>query len=170
MARPNPAFAQVHDHRHPTRDNVKSAVVAGAHAGQAMAVGKAPGLDDDAETQITENNEAVLRGEETPQQQPEIEAPAQTTDARLRSSTSRQNPYSTDAGLSWGRSGAVEMNPERGAVSIPSGAGEASGFGSPMSSATTTTMPTTLGAELRPVSSHGADGNWNMEAIIRGHK
>jgi hypothetical protein len=144
MAKTNPAFAQIVDHRRPMlpmTDGIKSAVVAGAHAGQAMAVGKAPGLD--AETQITENNEAVLRGEETPQQQPEIE----------------------DATLNWGRMGQVESTKERGQPEMPTGAASATGFGSVESAGTTSPNPSTLGTELRPVSGSGGSGNWNMSKI-----
>jgi hypothetical protein len=45
--KPNPAFAQVFDHRIPVTDGVVSAARAGAHAGESLAEGEVPGLTND---------------------------------------------------------------------------------------------------------------------------
>ena len=164
MRQPNPAFAQITDHRRPHLDNIKSAVSVGAHAGETLAAGKVPGLDQPQSGDIAESNRALLNGESKPKAwEPTTEQKDAQTNRHLRSSITHQSAW--DAGMHWGRSGAVEVSPDRGAVSMPSGAEASTGFGSPMSSATTSTIPSTLGADVRPVSGSGAQGNQNMGQI-----
>lgn len=135
--------SQVFDHRRPMTDGIKSAVVAGAHAGATLAAGKV-GID------VDENREqAIKNGEETP------------------TAWQEQQPEVTDGGMSWGKSGQTETTHERGAESIPLSAMESLGI-QPQQSSSTTPEPATLGRPLQPVSGHGATlgSGWSMKDII----
>lgn len=71
---------------------------------------------------------------------------------------------SADQVLNWGRSGETQLTPEHGDVP-KAGTVKTSGGVHAESAATTSTTPSLLGTELKPVSSHGGDKNWNMERI-----
>lgn len=145
MAKANPAFAQIIDHRRPMlpmTDGIKSAVVAGAHAGATLAAGKV-GID------VDENREQAIRNEE--------ETPT---------AWQEQQPEVTDGGMSWGKSGQTETTHERGAESIPLSAMESLGI-QPQQSSSTTPEPATLGRPLQPDSPSGSSGNWNASDIFR---
>jgi hypothetical protein len=86
----------------------------------------------------------------------------------LRSATMRKDPYVVDSSISWGRSGQVEANRERGAETIPREAAQSSGvYSGPMLGGVSPQpeiLPGPGGSRFDPDADHSA-GNWGMREI-----
>jgi hypothetical protein len=67
-----------------------------------------------------------------------------------------------DGVLSWGRAGQIETTVGHGDTPLMP---EGSGVAATVSTATTSTEPSPLGARIEPVRSGGASGNQNMSSI-----
>jgi hypothetical protein len=139
-----------------THDGIKSAVEAGARAGESVAAGKVPGINDDEFTHqqvkkaksagavvsssedLDERNAAIKRGD--------IKADA------------------WDAGMSWGTgNGGTETTAERNSPTIPPAAQESMGI-SPQNVTQQSPMPVTLGKPVTPDPNRNQ--SMNTEAIF----
>jgi hypothetical protein len=154
-------FAQVHDHRMPCLDGIKSAVATGTHAGQTVAAGGVPGIADNLNEQETAKAKKageVVSADANEDRQQEIRNGA--TPAAWK----RQDPYATeDSGMSWGRSGMTECTRERNAEVLPASAMQGAGI-QPQNVSTTSPVPRELGRPMVPDRDH--DQSWNMNDII----
>jgi hypothetical protein len=153
------SFAQVHDHRVPPQDTtkrdprfdpyrtghecdagIKSAVEAGARAGESVAQGKIPGLNDE-----TYNAEETRKAERAGQ----VKTSSEDTPP------APEKKHIADETLSWGRSGAVETSVGWGDKPQPNAATSFQ-TGSPDLRAT---PPSDLGKPLRPDTNHNQSMN-----------
>ena len=87
----------------------------------------------------------------------------------LRSATTHKNPYTVDAGASWGRSGQLETSRERGSEQIPESARQSMGIDPGMTSEGVSPVPEILpgpaGSRFEPDTDHSA-GTWNASDIF----
>jgi hypothetical protein len=152
--------AQVFDHRFPVRDGLVSTARAGAAAGERVAEGHVPGVDNLNSEKMAEAKKegAVVSSDDDETHERNLEILHGATPAGA-----------ADSGMSWGKVGSTETSAERGSESIAPGARTALGIDPQGISQSTSPEPSDFGKPLRPVSDH-SQGNWNMADIIRGHK
>jgi hypothetical protein len=150
--------AQVFDHRFPAHDGVVSTARAGAAAGERVAEGHVPGLDNLNSEKMAEAKKegAVVSSDENEVHERNLEI--------LRGATPAA---SSDAGLSWGQSGGVQTSHERGAETIPPSAAGSTGI-MPSMVAGPSPTPSDFGRPSQPDGNHNQ--SWNAEQIFSGTK